>query len=98
MRARGRLHQRAQNGQKGTFARPRWPQQSRQIPGSKGQVQPPQHSGFSLSPSEGLDQISHFHQRGHWPIASTGSTRAADRAGQIEARMAPMNVSRIASP
>ena len=92
------LHQGAQNGQKRAFTRARRPQKRRDLTRLQRQVQPAQHGRFGQPRAKGLDQILHHDKRAHWPIAVTGSTLAADRAGQIEARMAPKSVNPIANP
>ncbi len=95
--ARG-LHQRPQNGQQRRLARARGAEQRRQVPFRQFQVQPLQHPRFRLAFPIGLDEIAHFDERTHCPITETGSTRAAARAGRMEARMAPTVVSAMARP
>ena len=77
---------------------PDGPEQRRQLARLHGRFRPAQDPRLGLARAEGLDQIAHLQKRRHWPIAVTGSSRAAARAGRIEARMAPSVVSRIASP
>jgi len=57
-----------------------------------------QHAGFGLADTKRLDQIADVQKRALWPIAVTVSTRAAERAGRIEARTAPITVRVMASP